>query len=214
MLDTDLKTCLSCENQISGCLVSVGMCVSHLVSLLLTVQRQKTLEKKTFEATRSPFFFLHMLIWEKAALVFVEVWWWQHIQKCHVCRQGVGVHACVPHVCVDKWTDSKHTHRFLPPRVFSSSSSLHVHKYMFTGKEYLFSRSIWLASRVITFSLERINSRMQMADLTHMHTSCLQEQVWRFFMLLFRSVEQWSESVKLLTPCATEIPERWRHWWK
>lgn len=57
------------------------------------------------------------------------------------------------------WTNEliANPHCFLPPRVLSSSS-LHVHKYVFTEKEYLFSCSIWLASRVITFSLEGLTA--------------------------------------------------------
>lgn len=63
----------------------------------------------------------------------------------------------------------------------------------------MFLGSVWLASSVITFQLGGISSRMQMADVTHMHTSCL--QVRRFSRRLFRGVEKRSESVmKLLTP--------------
>lgn len=44
----------------------------------------------------------------------------------------------------------------------------------------LLFRGVWLASRVITFTLGGISCRMQMADVTCVHTSCL--QVERFSM--------------------------------
>lgn len=110
--------------------------------------------------------------------------------RLHLNTVGVAVHACVPqlgltcvgmYVCVsrmDGWILQKtHAAFFSPPGVggfFFLLFFMSINTCPHRMHVCLFLGCVWLASRVITFPLEGISIRMQMADVTHTHTSCLQ----------------------------------------
>lgn len=88
-----------------------------------------------------------------------------HVYYVHVNTVWVVTHVCVFTcvMCLCPWNEQLnlqhyYTATWLPGRD-PLSLLLHVYKYMSIQKAYLFSGSVWLASRVITFWREGIRSR-------------------------------------------------------
>lgn len=161
-------------------------------------------------------FFLRSLIWEWVSCILctyepfnnlLPQWGWSFMYVCYsmwYCMQDCAF------VSV-KWMNFQQPSAasvpppppggiFLP---FMCINTCSHRKHMF-----LFLGSVWLASRVITFQLGGISSRMQIADVTH--TVCIYH-VCRFSRWLFRGVAKASDSImKLLTPHMAEMFDEWR----